>query len=113
VKFILPNASIINVHVSIGRAPGETQLPAWWDPLLAGGIPSVWPGKDNPIGDVAGLKRATTNLEKIIEEEAKLVAPGRIVLGGFSQGTTLSLAVGLENDKVGGIIGNVFYFSTC
>lgn len=59
--------------------------------------------------DVEGFKEATANLEKIIEEEAKLVAPGRLILGGFSQGTVLSLAVGLENAKVGGIIGKIFY----
>lgn len=104
IKFILPNAPVRNVHVPIAGAPGEAELPAWWDPRLTHGIPPVWPGKDTPIGDVAGLKEATAEIEKIIEEEAKLVAPGRVFLGGFSQGTTLSLAVGLENDKVGGII---------
>jgi hypothetical protein len=109
VKFILPNASIINVHVPIAGAPGETQLPAWWDPFITDGIRSVWAGKDTPVNDVEGFKKATANLEKIIEEEAKLVAPGRVILGGFSQGTVLSLAVGLENSKVGGIIGKFFY----
>ncbi|KAN0110776.1 Phospholipase/carboxylesterase/thioesterase [Hyaloscypha variabilis] len=104
VKFILPNASIINVHVPIAGAPGETQLPAWWDPFITDGIRSVWAGKDTPVNDVEGFKKATANLEKIIEEEAKLVALGRVILGGFSQGTVLSLAVGLENSKVGGII---------
>jgi predicted esterase len=102
----LPNASIINVHVPISGAPGEAKLPAWWDPQLANGITSAWTGKDTPIGDIKGLKDASEKLEKIIDEEAKLVAPGRVVLGGFSQGTVLSLAVGLENKKVGGIIGD-------
>jgi predicted esterase len=110
IKFILPNASIIRVHVPIAGAPGETELPAWWDPLLADGIRSAWVEKDTPVADISGLKDASANIQKIIEEEAKLVAPGRIILGGFSQGTTLSLAVGLENDKVGGIIGNLFSF---
>jgi predicted esterase len=105
IKFILPNASIINAHVPIAGAPGEADLPAWWDPLLAGGIPSAWAGKDTPIEDIKGFTTATEKLERIIADEAKLVAPGRVVLGGFSQGTVLSLAVGLENDKVGGIIG--------
>jgi predicted esterase len=103
----LPNASIINVHVPISGIPGEAKLPAWWDPLLTNGMRSAWVGKDSPIEDVEGLKDASAKLEKIIEEEAKLVAPGRVVLGGFSQGTVLSLAVGLENDKVGGIIGDL------
>jgi predicted esterase len=101
----LPNASIINVHVPIAGVPGEAELPAWWDPYLGDGIRTVWVGRDTPLVDVEGVKKATTKIEKIIEEEAKLVAPGKIVLGGFSQGTVLSLAVGLENDKIGGIIG--------
>jgi len=101
----LPNASVINVHVPIAGAPGEAELPAWWDPHLGGGIRSVWVGKDTPLEDAEGVGKAKTQTVKIIEEEARLVAPGRIVLGGFSQGTVLSLAAGLENDKVGGIIG--------
>jgi lysophospholipase-2 len=108
IKFILPNASIINVHIPIAGAPGEAKLPAWWDPLLANGIRSAWVGKDTPIGDVEGIKDASAKLEKIIDEESKLVTPGRVFLGGFSQGTVLSLAVGLENEKVGGIIGDSF-----
>jgi hypothetical protein len=111
VKFILPNAPIIDVHVPIAGAPGEAKLPAWWDPRLANGLSSAWTGKDTAVADVEGIEEATTNLEKIIDEEAKLVAPGRIFLGGFSQGTVLSLAVGLENDKVGGIIGKFFCFT--
>ncbi|PMD27027.1 hypothetical protein NA56DRAFT_697177 [Hyaloscypha hepaticicola] len=82
VKFILPNASIIKVHVLIAGAPGETQLPA---------IQSSWAGKDTPVNDVEGFKKATANLEKIIEEEAKLVAPGRVILRALwrkSVGTT-------------------------
>jgi lysophospholipase I len=105
IKFILPNADIIKVHVPIAGAPGEAELPAWWDPLLAGGIRPTWTGKDTPIGDVEGLKDARTKIEKLIDEEAKLVGPRRIFLGGFSQGTVLSLAVGLENENIGGIIG--------
>lgn len=105
IKFVLPNAPIINVHVPVAGAPDEAELPAWWDPLLADGIPSDWTGKDSPVKDAAGIKLASANLSRIIEEEAKLVPTGRIVLGGFSQGTILSLAVGLENDEVGGIIG--------
>jgi lysophospholipase-2 len=108
IKFILPNAPIIKVHVPIAGVPGETELPAWWDPLIPTGIRPDWAGKDTPVGDVEGLKDARAELEKTIEGESKLVAPGRIFLGGFSQGTILSLAVGLENDKVGGIIGNSF-----
>jgi len=93
------------VHVPIAGSPGEAELPAWWDPQLAGGIREAWVGKETPVGDVQGIKESIAAIEKIIEEEAKLVAPGRIFLGGFSQGTTLSLAVGLENEEVGGIIG--------
>jgi lysophospholipase I len=105
IKFILPNADVIKVHIPIAGAPGEAELPAWWDPLLADGIRSTWTGKDTPIGDVEGLKGTRTKIEKIIDEEAKLVGPRRIFLGWFSQGTVLSLATGLENEKVGGIIG--------
>ncbi|KUJ08265.1 alpha/beta-hydrolase [Mollisia scopiformis] len=104
IKFILPNASIIKVHVPIAGAPGEAELPAWWDPLLAGGLRERWSGRDTPIGDVEGFKDASGKVEKIIEEESRLVGPGRVFLGGLSQGTVLSLAVGLENDKIGGII---------
>jgi predicted esterase len=112
IKFILPNAPIIDVHVPIAGAPGEAQLPAWWDPLLAGGIPPTWKGEDITVGDVDGLKESRVKVEVLIEEEAKLVGAGRVFLGGFSQGTVLSLAVGLEHEKVGGIIGNLF-FSLC
>jgi lysophospholipase-1 len=108
IKFILPNAPVINTHVPIAGAPGEAELPAWWDPRLGNGIRSDWIGENTPVEDVEGLKKATVELERLIEEEAKLVAPGRLILGGFSQGTVLSLAVGLENEKVGGIIGNMF-----
>lgn len=110
IKFILPNAPLRTVGVPIAGAPGETILPAWWDPRLSAGIPDVWTGRSTPIGDEAGLLEARTTVNALLDAEAKLVAPGRIVVVGFSQGAGLALAVGLEDERVDGVIGESFLF---
>lgn len=73
-------------------------MPAWFDLL------SLDPnGKE----DVDGIKKAFRWVETIIEEEinAQGIPPGKIVLGGFSQGGALALLTGLTiKHKLAGIL---------
>lgn len=92
IRFIFPHAPIRPVSINNGY-----EMRAWFDVY---GLT-----KDTRI-DKAGIEKAATSIEQLIEIEIARGTPShRIVLAGFSQGAALSLVAGLNYQKpLAGII---------
>jgi len=98
VEWILPAAPVISVTGNMQR-----RMPAWFDirifnfPLT---IPP--PGEE----DEASILRSIASIDALLAEiVASGVDPGRIVLGGFSQGAAMTLLTGLTTlKKLAGLI---------
>lgn len=92
VKYICPHAPIMPVTLNMGMA-----MPSWFDII---GL-----SKDAKE-DVAGIKKASDDVNRLIDQEVKNGIPtNRIVLGGFSQGGALSLYTSLTTKhKLGGVV---------
>src|SRR5699024_3676226 len=91
VRFVFPHAPIRPVTVN-GGMPGR----AWYDILgLGEGAPQ----------DKAGIEASRQETEHLIRAEVERgIAPGRIVLAGFSQGGAIALHTGLRHaDRLAGI----------
>ena len=83
VRFIFPNAPQRPVTINMGM-----RMRAWYDILQLGG------GKE----DEAGIRESQSQLEALIAGEVKRgIAPGKIVLAGFSQGGAIVLQTGLRH----------------
>ncbi|KAF9357404.1 hypothetical protein BGX26_003791 [Mortierella sp. AD094] len=84
VKFIFPNAELRPITVNKGALST-----AWYDILPF--------SRTNPNEDVEGLLKARELVTQIIREEVEKnkTPANRIVLGGFSQGSALSILTGL------------------
>lgn len=91
-KVICPTAPTMPVTLNMGF-----EMPSWFDLRT---LDMYGPE------DEEGIKKATSNIHALIHAEISAgIAPGRIFLGGFSQGGALSLHAGLTFDKpIGGII---------
>lgn len=91
VRFVFPNAPQIPVTINGGYV-----MPAWYD-ILGPGRPE----------DEAGLRASQAQVEALIEQEkARGIAPGRLVLAGFSQGCAMALLTGLRyRETLAGIVG--------
>ncbi|KAI9014600.1 Phospholipase/carboxylesterase/thioesterase [Phycomyces nitens] len=95
VKWILPNAPLVPVTLNGGMA-----MPAWFD------IKSL-SRKDASSEDSDGMLRTVATINQILRDEVdKGIPANRIVLGGFSQGSAMSLLTGLTSEyKLAAIIG--------
>jgi phospholipase/carboxylesterase len=93
VRYLLPHAPMRPVTINNGLV-----MPAWYDILALGG-----PARE----DEAGLRQSQRIVESLIAREVERgVAPSRIVVGGFSQGSAMALLTGLRHrDKLAGIVG--------
>jgi phospholipase/carboxylesterase len=93
VRYLLPHAPMRPVTINNGLV-----MPAWYDILALGG-----PARE----DQAGLRQSQQIVESLIAREVERgVAPSRIVVGGFSQGSAMALLTGLRHrDKLAGIVG--------
>ncbi|PCH40774.1 Phospholipase/carboxylesterase [Wolfiporia cocos MD-104 SS10] len=91
IKWILPHAPLMRVTANMGM-----EMPSWFDIL-------DFEGKEQE--DEAGMLRAVAQLNKLIDAEVNAGIPTeRIVLGGFSQGGTISLLAALTSErKLGGV----------
>ncbi|KAJ3554233.1 hypothetical protein NM688_g3213 [Phlebia brevispora] len=91
-KWILPHAPPIPVTIN-----GGVVMPAWYDIVAT---TSGWQIDED------GILRSSGLVAELIQREIDSgIPPSRIVLGGFSQGGTLSLFTGLTTQfKLGGII---------
>lgn len=94
VQFTFLDAPIQPVTLNGGRA-----MPSWFD------LDDL-PVTSRTPDDVEGFNESTLRIHKVIDAAvASGIEPGRIVLGGFSQGAALSLYAGLRYPKpLGGLI---------
>lgn len=92
IRFVFPNAPVIPVTVN-----GGMQMRAWYD-ILGIDIPAR---QDEP-----GIRRTEQLVVELIEKEkARGIAPGRIILAGFSQGGAIALHTALRYpEQLGGIL---------
>lgn len=93
-KVILPNAPVRPVTIN-----GGMKMPSWYD-IKAFNTESL---PEEPVG----LQESRGILEALVREEIHGGIPStRIILGGFSQGSSLSLFTGLQcAEPLGGIVG--------
>ena len=85
VRYVFPGAPRMPVTLNMGMT-----MPSWYD------IRYIGPGGE----DGAGVRRAAAWIDELIAREAERgVPPGRVVLGGFSQGGAMSLFTGLRYGK--------------
>ncbi len=92
VRVILPHAPHMPVTINNGMV-----MPAWYDIR----------GNDfRQAQDEQGIRASASRLEALIAREtARGIAPGRIILAGFSQGGAIALYTGLRHaERLGGIL---------
>lgn len=91
-KVICPTAPRMPVTLNAGF-----EMPSWFDLRTL----DMYGPEDED-----GIRKATVNIHSLIQSEIQAgIAPGRIFLGGFSQGGALSLHAGLTFSKpLAGII---------
>lgn len=94
IKFIFPDAPQQPVSLNYGMT-----MPAWYD---IKSLSNVWAQQDED-----GVAASIDRLKQIIAEEVEAGIPtDRIVLGGFSQGSAISLSTTvLSDDKFAGVVG--------
>lgn len=92
VKWVLPHSPIRAVTANMG-----IEMPSWFD-ILSFGF--------NTTEDEQGMLQSVRDINAIITEEINNgTDPSRIILGGFSQGGTMSLLTGLTSErKLGGLV---------
>ncbi|KAJ7922954.1 Phospholipase/carboxylesterase/thioesterase [Mycena leptocephala] len=90
-QFILPHAPTRAI-----TANGGSRMPAWFN-LFSFNPPSE--------DDEAGMLESLASIEQLITKEVESgTDPSRIVIGGFSQGATMSLLTGVVSSiKLGGV----------
>ncbi|MCG8458847.1 MAG: alpha/beta hydrolase [Holophagales bacterium] len=82
VRFVFPQAPSRGVTLNMGMV-----MPAWYD------IRSL-DGRDQ---DEKGIRTSEAQIRALVDREVERgVAPGRIVVGGFSQGGAMALQAGLR-----------------
>jgi phospholipase/carboxylesterase len=92
VRFVFPHAPSIPVTIN-----GGFVMPAWYD---------IRDGDLATRHDEDGIRRSAKSLSALVRREIERgVAPGRIVLAGFSQGGAMALHNGLRHpEPLAGII---------
>lgn len=83
VRFVFPHAPVRRVTINAGMA-----MRAWYDLVSL---------EQEAHEDEAGIRASAAAVNELIERErTRGIAPGRIVLAGFSQGGAIALHVGLR-----------------
>eukprot|EP00760_Papus_ankaliazontas_P000970 PhM_4_TR10337/c0_g1_i1/m.36260/K06130/LYPLA2; lysophospholipase II len=91
VKFLCPTASSIPVTLNMGMT-----MPAWYD------IYGLTPDAKE---DVERIQLAARFVQHLADKEASVVGHNRIVIGGFSQGSAVSLFAGLtSSENLAGVV---------
>lgn len=91
VRFVFPNAPVRPVTINAGM-----RMRAWYDILQLGGGPE----------DELGVRASQRLLEALVSREGERgIAPGRIVLAGFSQGGAIALQTALRyRERLAGLL---------
>ena len=83
VRFVFPHAPLRPVTINQGHV-----MRAWYDVRALAGVRRE---------DEAGVRQSARQIEALMERERQRgIAPGRLVLAGFSQGGAMALHVGLR-----------------
>ena len=92
IRFVFPNAPLRPVTINQGHV-----MRAWYDIRALAGVRRE---------DEAGVRQSARQIEALIARERQRgIAPGRLVLAGFSQGGAMALHVGLrQSDRLAGIL---------
>jgi phospholipase/carboxylesterase len=92
VRFVFPHAPLRPVTINQGHV-----MRAWYDIRALAGARRE---------DEAGVRQSARQIEALVEREREHgIAPGRIVLAGFSQGGAMALHVGLRYaERLAGIM---------
>src|SRR6185295_13064020 len=92
VRFVFPHAPARPVTINAGMV-----MRAWYDVLALEG-----PRRE----DESGIRDSARQVEGLIAAEvARGVAPGHVILAGFSQGGAMTLHVGLRHPaRLGGLL---------
>jgi len=92
IRFLFPHAPMMPVTINQGM-----RMRAWYD-VRAANI--------TERADLDGVRRSQAQVTALIEREAaRGIAPGRIVLAGFSQGGAIALFAGLRHpQRLAGIV---------
>jgi phospholipase/carboxylesterase len=92
VRFVFPHAPLRPVTINQGHV-----MRAWYDIRALAGARRE---------DEAGVRQSARQIEALVERERQRgIAPGRIVLAGFSQGGAMALHVGLRYaERLAGIM---------
>ncbi len=91
VRFVFPNAPARPVTINRGM-----RMPAWYDIYALGG------GAE----DEAGIRESGAAVDRLVAAQERLgIAPGRVVLAGFSQGGAIALQAALRQPaKLAGVM---------
>jgi phospholipase/carboxylesterase len=92
VRFIFPHAPLRPVTINQGHV-----MRAWYDIRALAGVRRE---------DEAGVRQSARQVEALLARERQRgIAPGRLVVAGFSQGGAMALHVGLRHpDRLAGIL---------
>ena len=92
VRFVFPHAPLRPVTINQGHV-----MRAWYDIRALAGV-----RRD----DEAGVRQSARQIEALVERERQRgIAPGRLVLAGFSQGGAMALHVGLRHaERLAGVM---------
>lgn len=91
-RFVFPHAPLRPVTINQGHV-----MRAWYDIRALAGVRRE---------DETGVRQSAQQVEALIERERQRgIAPGRLVLAGFSQGGAMALHVGLRyHERVAGVL---------
>jgi phospholipase/carboxylesterase len=92
IRFVFPHAPLRPVTINQGYV-----MRAWYDVRALAGVRRE---------DEAGVRQSARQIEALLgRERQRGMAPGRIVIAGFSQGGAMALHVGLRHpDRLAGIL---------
>ena len=92
IRFVFPNAPLRPVTINQGHV-----MRAWYDIRALAGVRRE---------DEAGVRPSARQVEALLARERQRgIAPGRLVIAGFSQGGAMALHVGLRYpDRLAGIL---------
>ncbi len=99
-RFVLPSAAQMPVSLNNG-----TVMPSWYDIVQL----------DPPKVDCDGVQQALRQLDELVRQEIAMgIDAKRIILIGYSQGGSVTLAYGMEmNQQLGGVVGLSCFLPPC